>query len=125
MGYVLLGVRDQGVPIELLRCSKVAAKVMSESSSANARMALLEVGKYYILLLGIREEPSVHVLDRNLCSERRVRRNGGKVYWVGKLRRRHVVFRDNVTHRDRVAGTVPKLLSVRDGLSNAEIDAGE
>jgi len=86
-------------------------------------MALLEVGKYYILLLGVREEPSSHVVDGNLCKELCVGRNGGKVYRVGELRRWHVGFWNNVTHRDRVARTVPELLSVRDGLSDAEVDA--
>lgn len=79
----------------------------------------------YILLLGICEVASVHVLDRNLGIEGLVRSNGTKVGREGELGRRHIALRNNVTHRDRVAGTRCDLLSIRDGLSRAEIDAGE
>ena len=68
---------------------------------------------------------SIHVLDRNGCSERLVRWDSGEVYRVGELRRRHAGLCNNVTHRDRVAGACLDLLPVRDGLSNAEVDAGK
>lgn len=125
-GDGLLGMCDQdALPVDLLGCRKVAAILVSELSSANAMgRRRRRVGRY-ALLLSIREETSVHVLDRNRGSEGLVRRNGVKVLRVGELGRRHLGLCNNVTHGDWVAGTRFDLFAVRDGLSRAEIDAGE